>query len=205
MLSRQQPFGQLSGPHVGDVHVWSTQVSSLLQTSQAAPPVPQLALDVPARQTPSASQQPFGQLTGVHVIAWQVPPPAATFTQVVPAPQGAQAAPPVPQLASERPDWQTPFRQQPEQLPGLQVLHVPLSHVPPAAEQFWQIEPLAPQVVLLDVWQTPVAEQHWFAAPQAWHVAPLTPQKPPAPFVVHVPFTLPVQQPAGQLVASQTH
>ena len=72
---------------------------------QAAPPVPQAVLVLPALQVwVASSQQPLGQLAGVHT---QLP-----LEHVVPAGQVTQTAPPVPQCSLLL-VWQTPFWQQP--------------------------------------------------------------------------------------------
>ena len=140
--------------------------------------------------------------------------------QVVPLPQTAQAAPPVPQVGLLD-VWHLPFvSQQPlGQELALQT-HLPPLQAWPVA-QGAQVAPLLPQVPMLSalcrtqvvpLQQPPLQELAVQAqapvAPQAWPVAQATQAAPPVPQVVvpevwHWPFLS--QQPLGQEAASQTH
>lgn len=65
------------------------------QVTQVTPPVPQMALVVPARQVLPAPQQPFGQLVASHT--------HDLLTHLVPEGQLTQMTPLEPQAVSELP------------------------------------------------------------------------------------------------------
>jgi hypothetical protein len=77
------------------------QISALLQGSQATPPAPQFWSEVPGRQAPLASQQPFGQLSGPHATHWPL-------WQTSSSSHSLHSAPPVPQNWLVVPAWQLP-------------------------------------------------------------------------------------------------
>jgi hypothetical protein len=124
----------------------------------------------------------------VHVC---VQPEHAPEAQVWPAGQLAQVLPPLPHTPSTFPGWQTSFAQQPVGHEAGSHTHLPLRHCCPAAQG-----PPEPHA------QAPAGE-HWSVVngSHAPHVPP------GAAHVVGVSgvHTVPVQQPAGQDVASQAH
>jgi hypothetical protein len=66
------------------------QISALPQRSHAAPPVPQFWSEVPGRQAPLRSQQPFGQLWGPHAThcpLWQTSSSSHSWHSTPPVPQ----------------------------------------------------------------------------------------------------------------------
>ncbi len=77
-----------------------------LQSAQAAPPRPQEAeyWSEKSRQSPDASQHPFGQLCGVQ-LATHCPAEQMEFVWAV---QSRQAAPLRPQTSLGLPTWHTP-------------------------------------------------------------------------------------------------
>ena len=82
--------------------------------TQAAPPAPHAALDVPAWQT-SPWQQPPGHVVLLHVATHEVPLQAWLLVQL------AQVPPPVPHAALIVPAWQTlPWQQPVGQVAALQ-------------------------------------------------------------------------------------
>ena len=147
------------------------------------PAVPQAVFAVPGLQVPP-SQQPLGQLAGVHT---QLP-----FLHSVPAGQLRQAAPPAPQNSFEVPPrqvWVVGSQQPLEQLAVVHT-HVPFLHSEPAGH-WTQMVPPVPQCWLLLVWQTPFWQQplgqlvgvhrqapFWHSRPaaQAKQATPLLPQ-----------------------------
>jgi hypothetical protein len=178
-------------PVVGVVQAWLTQLAPDPQVVQAAPPLPQAELEVPARQVPPLTQ-PVQQLP-----LWQVPPLQAvpfptgvvlqvplqlTVWQAGAAVQAAQFPPPVPHALVLVPALHCPDCQQPvQQVPPPQV--PPLQAVPCGAGLCWQ----AP------LWQASVVQG--CASSQLWQPAP------PLPHVlVAVPLwqAFPSQQPVQQ-------
>jgi hypothetical protein len=108
---------------------------------------------------------------------------------LLPPPQLAQTAPPLPHLLSAVPAWHELPLQQPAQ-PVASQAHEPPTHVSPAAHG-----PLAPH------WHPRVGEQLSAATPQALQVAPGAPQL-ATDSAWQAPAT---QQPAGHEDASHTH
>jgi hypothetical protein len=166
------------------------------------------------------SQQPLGQLVGVHT---QEP-----FWHCVPAGQPMQATPPVPQNSSELPWRHVCVASSQHPLEQLAVVHtqepfwhsVPvgqLMHVAPPVPQNWlelpwrhvvdgpPLTPASQQPAQLAVVQTP--PWHSRSAGQLMHVAPPVPQNwfesPWRPVVDGPPFRPASQQPA-QLAVVQT-
>jgi len=96
---------------------------------QVAPAVPQAWPDVAVMQVPVASQQPFGQLVGVHF------GPHVPAVHVCAVPQGVHETPPVPQLPSDEVSHCPPAEQHPPaQLVGVQgtLASVPPPSCPPS-------------------------------------------------------------------------
>jgi hypothetical protein len=112
--SKQQPPSQLDAVHEGGPHEPATQVL-VLHCTQAPPPDPQLAGEVPATHAP-LEQQPVGQVLALQPAARQPPslhPPEAQVAHVTPA---------RPHALAEVPERQLPaVSQQP--LAQLVVLH----------------------------------------------------------------------------------
>lgn len=199
----QQPVAQLAAlqpAHTWAVHVWPPH------EAHAAPFFPQTVFEEPAWHTPEASQQPEGQL----VASQMHPPPEQRCPgwQAVPVPQAhapavqrsdlvsqaEQAAAGAPQAATVCPA--VPRQVAPLQQPVGQDAAVQAQLAP---EQTWPL----PQAADAPHLQTP-ATQVLVLPEQGAHAAPPVPHAPlPCDAVVtHAPA---LQQPAGQLVASQTH
>ena len=104
-VASQQPFGQLAPLQATQTCSASQSSVEAVQLTQAAPPVPQIALVVPCWQLPLPSQQPSEQLFASHVQA-----PAA---HSCPARHETQAAPFAPHSACVFPARQTVPLQQP--------------------------------------------------------------------------------------------
>ena len=159
------------------------------QASQAAPPVPQIALVVPGWQTPFASQQPAGQLFASHK---QLPPPGPA-THSCPAGQALQAAPSAPHSVFEVPARQlTPLQQPVAHSAGLQkATHCwPLHSLPPV-QATQRLPPLPHAPVAVPGWQLPLPSQQPAAQLVASHVhTPLT-QSCPEAHVTQAPPPVP--------------
>jgi hypothetical protein len=109
----QHPLVQLDAPHA--THACSAEhvFPEVVQSSHAVP-FPQAVLLVPARQTPLASQQPFGQVAPSHGLQ-ALPKQTLSASKM----QLTHAAPPVPHLSLAPPAWHFPV---PSQQPAGQVL-----------------------------------------------------------------------------------
>jgi hypothetical protein len=193
----QHPLGQLAG--LQPLQAPPKQVCAP-QLWQAAPPLPQAELDVPATQV-VPEQQPFGHDVPSHTQlparqrcpeahsepAPQAHAPLARHWLAV-IPHAVQAPPPVPQAVSvgvrQAPAAQQPFGQETPsqtQRPALQCW--PTAHIPPLPHA-----------------HTPEGEQ-----PSARTESQPTHAAPPDPQVVSDGelHAVPAQQPFGQLLASQ--
>lgn len=151
------------------------------QPTHTPAPLPQAATDGLLQVAPE--QQPPGQLIALH-------PLQRPASQVCPAGQVSQAPPPAPHDCGVVPGAHRPCAQQPV---GQEVP----SHTQVLATQRWPTAHAAP----LPHRQLPVAEQLSERASQAAQVAPPVPQLPSE----RVRQVLPLQQPLGHEVASQTH
>ncbi len=69
----QQPVGQVVGPHATPMHTPPTHESPGGQGTHANPPVPHADVLVPVWHLPELSQQPIGQLSGLHVTPSHAP------------------------------------------------------------------------------------------------------------------------------------
>jgi hypothetical protein len=106
---KQQPEGQVVESQIAAMQPPSWQLVLPAQAPHEAPPLPQLLGEVPGWQTPSASQQPLGQVAALHCVT-------QAFCMQLPRPQLRQAMPPLPHAASlvplrHTPPWQQPFAQ----------------------------------------------------------------------------------------------
>lgn len=137
----QTPAHNVSGAaQVGPIgaQVLPVHCSFAVQMSHVSPPSPQPAFVLPSRQSLAASQQPFGQLSGVQFGVVQT-----LLAQVCVDGHIAHATPPVPHCAFKLPSWHWPLlSQQPFgqvvalQLPNTQtaVWFGWVTHVVPAAQ-----------------------------------------------------------------------
>jgi hypothetical protein len=111
-------------------------------------------------------------------------------------PQVRQAPPLAPQAVTVLPATQVPLEQQPplQRLVALQApLHVPLLHAWSAGQSVSELQPQT--WVLKHTWPRPLVVQ----------LAQATPPVPQAVLLVPATQVVPLQQPVGQLVLSQTH
>jgi len=152
-LTSQQPL-QLPGPQgVGaqkapptgpgpPPKIW--QVRPAVHVMQLTPPMPQSADVLPAWQTPLPSQQPFGQVVGLHTGVTHVPPWQRSVVG-----QTLHFSPPVPQPAALSPVVQEfPLQHPFGQLEGPQLV-TGCSHRPPPVVTDWQVKFVAHDSQLL--------------------------------------------------------
>jgi hypothetical protein len=198
----QHPLAQLPEPQ--PAHAWAVH-ALVPQEAQAAPPVPHWVCAVPARHWPVASQQPVAQLVASHT---QAPPEQRCPTaHVAPLPQ-AQAP------AVQRSDFESQAAHIAPAEPQLEAVWLPLAmqvlpeQQPPGQEValHTQLPPEqvcpAPQAAPVPHLQAPLV-QVLVLPEQGAQAAPPVPQL-AALWLAPVMHTPALQQPVGQLVASQT-
>jgi hypothetical protein len=184
----QQPFGQLADEHGTPAsgtprHVWPRQTPGWAQVWHCTPPFPQLAFEVPVRQTadePKPEQQPLAHVAALHLLgthAWASQAwPAATMHE-------AHCRPPLPHEATDVPAWQTAEApvptQQPLQFAGPQADGPP--SVPPSVPPSGFAHPPSgqgggvPRSTQAWAWHTWVAAHAEQAAPPAPQEGALSP------------------------------
>jgi hypothetical protein len=99
----QHPLGHVWKVHVAPWQLPPTHASPEGHAAQALPPVPQSFRVIPSWHTPETSQQPVGQVVGLHAEAVHDPAVQASLGG-----HEAQALPPVPQNIVLVPGSQTP-------------------------------------------------------------------------------------------------
>jgi hypothetical protein len=169
----QQPVGQVEALQVGPTHAPPEQESIGGHGRQAPPPVPHAVRLVPDWQIPKLSQQPFGQVDGLHVA-----PSHAPALQLSPGGQDLHASPSLPHEAVLVPDSQAPETSQ-HPVGQVEALQGPGSQVWLAGSQ-----------------TRPVRSQSWQSAPPAPQALSA---RPPTHFIPPAPFDL--QQPLGHVLA----
>jgi hypothetical protein len=153
------------------------------------PPDPHCVSRNPSWHTPLASQQPSGQLEGVHCggVGTHAPPEQTSPMEA----QSLHVEPATPHSAAAVPDTHLPAASQhPLHVPGLHgcATHDPLSHAAPDALQSWQASPPVPHAIS---WppraQTPPWQQpRHVTGPHVASQVPFTQSKPEA-HDVHAP------------------
>ncbi len=216
----QHPVGHVEALHGEAAQDPPVHVSPDGQVTHALPPDPHAPVLEPVSQNPRASQQPVGQVAGLHVGPMHAPP-----AHVSPGGHGRQALPPVPHAVVLVPDSQLPrLSQHPlAQVVALHVVprHDPLVHVSPGGQATQLAPPLPQAVVLFPSTQAPtplqqpaghVAALHGGSSHiPALHESPGGQAAHDTPPVPHAPVVVPVSQnpsasqhPPGHVMGSHT-
>jgi hypothetical protein len=168
----QQPVGQDFGPHATPMQTPVRHESPAGHGTHAEPPTPHAEVLVPDSQRPALSQQPIGQVIGLHVA-----PTHAPIVHTSPTGQSAHDSPPMPQAAVLVPSWQVPVVSQHPvgQVAALQGegLQVPLEQVSPLGQDTHEVPPVPHAIGLVPVSQKPRASQQPVGQVFASQVVPM--------------------------------